>query len=135
MVFSVYDTDDLGCASRREVCEKMMIKMLLTSFLLTFVIEWGIGLLWKIREKSDWYVIFLANLITNPILVMVQIWGHFFLEKKTLSLLIFFLECIAWILEGLIYHKKMKNCRFPYGYAVAANLLSYSAGWLISGWI
>lgn len=110
----------------------MILKTLLTSFLLTIFTELIVGWLWKIRNRDGWYVILLVNLITNPVLVMARIWGYYFFSPMILQWMTVFLEIVIWYLEGFLYSKKLNCCRHPYLLAITANAASYGCGLLIN---
>lgn len=105
-----------------------ILNILLFSFAMTLILELIMGWLWGIREKDGIYVIFLVNLITNPPLVLGKICFSLFLPRETVGYLVLAAEGGIWILEGFLYHKRLKSCRHPYLFAAAANVLSYGAG-------
>lgn len=111
----------------------MIERILVLSFVITLAVEMIAGWLWGIRSKSGIYVIFLVNLITNPLLVTAKICCSVFLPIETVKLLMFLAEiCAVWPAEGFLYSKRLYGCRHPYLFAAAANVLSYGAGILLS---
>lgn len=108
----------------------MIVKTLITSFLLTIILELTVALIWKIRDKKSWYVILLVNLITNPLVVMVHIWGRYLLIPNVLQVLTVLIEIVVWGLEGFLYSRRL-NVKHPYWFAVAANAVSYGCGVLV----
>lgn len=110
----------------------LTLKTLLSSFFITMLAELTVTWLWKIREKNEWYVIFLVNLITNPVLVMIRIWGYYLLSPEVLQGMILFLEILILFLEGFLYSRRLYTCRHPYLLSAAVNAASFGTGLILN---
>jgi hypothetical protein len=85
--------------------------ILIKSLLITEFLEILIAVILGIRNKEDILNIFLVNVITNPPLVSIMIYLNlrFFYNDNTIYLIL--LEVIAFIIEGTIYIKVLRNKR------------------------
>lgn len=102
-------------------------KILFMGLFLTLLFELTVAFLWKVR-KADIKIVILANVVTNPLVVLlyylalsasVKSWG-----------LIAILEISAVIFESVCYKFK-SNIKSPIIFAIVANVVSYSLGLLI----
>ncbi len=99
------------------------------SLILTLVLELAFALIWRV-ERSDLPVAALANLLTNPVVVLccyaVSRYWPGYLPAATLAL-----ELWAVGTEGLIYRLRSRISH-PWAFSLCANALSYLVGLLLS---
>ena len=112
----------------------MNIKALLFSLgfslSLTVAIESGVFLLAGKRDKKDLLLLFLVNVLTNPIVVL-SFWLVVLYTDWNAYIILIPLESFAVLAEGY-YYKKYGNCfRRPYLFSLAANMVSFWVGELI----
>lgn len=98
------------------------------SLLLTLALELGLALFWRI-PKRDLLLVLLANLLTNPVVVLCHTavklhWPAALLPATAL------LEITAVLVEGWLYATRGETRR-PWAFSVCANLLSFTIGLLI----
>ena len=101
---------------------------LAVSLALTLVLELGFALLWGagIHNLS---LIALANVLTNPVVVLCHTLAALFLPGA-LPPVTFALEAGAVLAEGRLFATR-GDIRSPWGFALCANLFSFSVGLLI----
>ena len=110
-----------------------MLESLIISLVLTLIIEVGFALIFKVRGKIDIAVVFLANIITNPVIVTIEnlIWT---IENYTLMITLSFifwvvLEIVVILVEGYIYNKlRVKSKYSPYKMSLVLNSISILFG-------
>ena len=103
------------------------------SLLLTLAIE-GLGsLILGIRNKMDSLVVFLVNVLTNPIVVSVTfLLGFYFGTSANITSLVI-LEIAAFLTEGFIYSKTLSYKKLnPYLVSIILNASSYFLGQIIN---
>lgn len=98
----------------------------LISFGLTLLFELLFALLWKVQRR-DLTQILLANLLTNPLVVLI----HGLLSGHSPMLHTVLPELWAIITEGWIYRRLDNAIHRPALFAIAANLTSYTFGTLL----
>lgn len=107
--------------------------MFLRSLVLTIIIELILGLILGIRDKKDIINLILVNVITNPMVVMIQTlllkyFGH---NVEIIGIII--LEVLAVLVEGLIYKKVLKYKKInPILLSLILNVTSFFIGELIN---
>ena len=98
------------------------------SLVLTLALELGFALLWGM-EKRDLPLAALVNVLTNPVVVLSHMAARGScpgcLWAVTLAL-----EAGAVGVEGWFYHSRGR-VRFPWAFALCANLFSYTVGYLL----
>lgn len=110
-----------------------MLMSLIVSLVLTLIVEVSFALLFNVRGKIDIAVVFLANIITNPVIVTIEnlLWT---IEKYTLMVtlsLVFWviLEIVVILVEGYIYNKLRVKSKFsPYKLSLVLNSISILFG-------
>ena len=110
-----------------------MLNSLIVSLILTLIIEVGFALIFKVRGRIDIAVVFLANIITNPVIVTIEnlLWT---IKNQALMItlsLIFWvvLEIIVILVEGYIYNKLRLKSKFsPYKLSLILNSISILFG-------
>ena len=101
---------------------------LAVSLALTLVLELGFALLWG-AGKHNLSLIALANVLTNPVVVLCHALAALFLPGA-LPPVTFVLEAGAVLTEGRLFATR-GDIRFPWGFSLCANLFSFSVGLLI----
>ena len=110
-----------------------MLESLIISLVLTLIIEVWFALIFKVRGKIDIAVVFLANIITNPVIVTIEnlLWT---IENYTLMItlsLVFLviLEIVVIFVEGYIYNKLRVKSKFsPFKLSLVLNGISILFG-------
>ena len=95
------------------------------SLVLTLLLELGFALVWKVK-KNDLPLVALANVLTNPVVVLCHIAARLFFP----ALLPFFtavLELGAFSVEGYLFSTR-SQIRRPWLFSLCANLFSYTVG-------
>ena len=95
------------------------------SLALTLLLEGFCALLWKV-EQRDMPLLFLANLLTNPVVVLCR-HGAAALWPEGLVLATLLLELWAVGTEGYLYRTRSR-IRRPWRFSIGANLFSYIIG-------
>ena len=101
---------------------------LAVSLALTLVLELGFALLWG-AERRDLPLVALANVLTNPVVVLCHALAALFFPTALLPVTVA-LEAGAVLVEGRLFAARGDIC-FPWGFALCANLFSFSIGLLI----
>ena len=106
-----------------------LIRSLLLSLFITELFELPIAFLLGIRDKKNLALVFLINLITNPLLVMILNGILLFTGMYPAWYLIAFLEIAVVVLEYLMFDYYLKPCKVPMPvFSFLINLSSYSGG-------
>lgn len=95
---------------------------------LTLALELAFALIWRV-ERSDLPAVALANLLTNPVVVLCHHAAAWYFPKYLVAATLA-LELWAVGTEGLIYRRRSQINR-PWAFSLSANLLSYCAGLFI----
>ena len=99
------------------------------SLALTLAVELGFALLCRHRGKTL-LLVALVNVLTNPLVVQAALlWRQYALPGYAAAVAA--LELFAVWLEGLIYRKSRLDFAHPYGFSLAANVLSFGIGLLL----
>lgn len=111
-------------------------KIMVISLSLTIVIECFLAFLFGVRKKSDYGLIVLVNILTNPLVVSISFFTAIRFGTYTKRNVVFFLELFAVIAEGFIYkrmldYKKLKS----YLFSILLNGASYFWGIIINALI
>ena len=111
-----------------------MISALITalgvSLALTLALETGLFLLAGKRNKKDFLLLLLVNILTNPTVVLIYWLVAIYTEWNTV-IVIMPLEVFAVLTEGHCYKKYGCDFERPYLFSIAANIFSYGTGLLI----
>ncbi len=118
----------------------LMIKQLpfymLIAFLCTITIESLIACICKIKEKEDFFIIFLANCLTNPLVVSISFYINIRYGLIPRRIIIILLEIITIIIEGFLYKKCLSNKKHnPFFLSIYLNGSSYLLGILINSFL
>ena len=116
-----------------------LITSLAISLLLTIVLETGFFLLagrlfTSKRDKKDFLLAVLVNVLTNPVVVLLYWLAALHTSWNTVVVLIP-LELFAVFTEGFYYKKYGSSFRRPYLFSIAANIFSFGTGVLIQMFI
>ena len=95
---------------------------------LTLALELAFALLWR-AERPDLPVVALANLLTNPVVVLCHHTAAWYVPKY-LPAATLALELWAVGTEGLIYARRSRIAR-PWAFSLCANGLSFLIGFII----
>ena len=83
------------------------------------------------RDKKDFKLLLLVNILTNPIVVL-SFWLVMIFTDWNTNIAIIPLELFAVLVEGLYYKKYGKGFRHPFLFSLGANAFSFGIGSLIS---
>lgn len=111
-----------------------MIEYILVALAITEAAELLVAVIFRIRSFYDLRLVFLVNLMTNPLISALYLGAGILLGRKLLYLL-FVAELFVWILEAWIYKKCMEEKRAPFLLSGAANLASILAGYLVGTYL
>lgn len=95
---------------------------------LTLALELAFALVWRV-ERQDLPAVALANLLTNPAVVLCHHWAAWRLPQYLIAVTLA-LELGAAAAEGLIYQRRSQIAR-PWAFSLCANALSFLSGLLI----
>lgn len=109
--------------------------VIIRSLIITLLVEVIIAYLLRYRKK-DLINIFLANIFTNPLLNSLTVYIHFHYGLKWRNIVLFFLEIIVVIVEGIIYRKYLQARKINgYILSLILNILSFIIGMIINNLI
>ncbi len=103
--------------------------VMIRCLLITLIIELIVAIIIGVRKKKDIFNIILVNIITNPLVVSINLYFSFlYLQKgKIISLII--LEILAFLIEGIIYNKYINfNKINPFLLSLVLNVSSFVIG-------
>ncbi len=110
---------------------RILILSMAASLMLTELLELGISVLAGIRDRKRLRIIALANLLTNPVVVMASVLiPRYCRADIPYAALVAALELWAFVTEALIYRKRAVT-RHPFLFSAALNLVSFTAGFLL----
>lgn len=93
---------------------------------LTLLFESLFALGWGLRGKREFLILFLVNLLTNPLVVCLYL--SFPIARK----LVLLLELGAVLAEWLCYRACSEQLKRPFLFALFANAFSYGLGCIIN---
>ncbi|MCI7423531.1 MAG: hypothetical protein SPI20_08450 [Ruminococcus callidus] len=106
---------------------QQLIKGLIRSLLLTEVLELLAAACFPQRNRHDFLLVILVNILTNPVVVYLDFWLH----GATIAwrwLWVGGLEVAVWLSEALIYRKCLTGTQNPYLFSLILNAASYLGG-------
>ena len=103
---------------------------LIESLGLTLALETGFFFITGKKDRKDLMLLILANIITNPIVVL-SYWLAATYTHWNSVIVLAALEVFAILLEGGYYRKYGQGFRRPYLFSAAANMFSFWIGVLI----
>ena len=101
---------------------------LAVSLTLTLLLELGLALCWRVK-REDLRLVALANVLTNPVVVLCHIITRIFFPA-VLPFLTAALELGAFSVEGYLFFAR-SQIRRPWLFSLCANLFSYTVGILL----
>lgn len=101
---------------------------LLRPYLITLLLEILVAVLWGIRSKKDFLVVFLVNTITNPLLNLSLYLMSMYLPYSSYRGIIPIMELLIWVLEGLMFKTCMQSLKKPFLFSCCLNAVSYFLG-------
>ena len=101
---------------------------LAVSLLLTLALELCFALLWGV-EQRDLTLVALANVLTNPVVVLCYTLTESFIPRLLIPA-VAVLELGAVIVEGWLFHTR-GAIRFPWAFSLCANLFSFTIGLIL----
>ena len=110
--------------------ERALLISLAASLSLTLVLETGFFLLTGKRNKKDLLLVALANVMTNPAVVLLY-WLAVDYSGFNWIITTAVLEVLAVLTEGYMYKKRGQDFKRPYGFSLFANMFSYGTGVLL----
>lgn len=107
--------------------------IMLKCLVLTIIIEIVIAILLKVKDKKDLLNIALVNIVTNPIVTSVPVYFNIRYGILQRNIVLYTLEVLTVITEGLIYKKVLKYKKInPIVLSLILNLSSYGIGEIIN---
>lgn len=103
-----------------------MLRPLAVSLALTLVLEGAFALLWGVKERRDWLLVVLVNVVTNPIVVSLYCLGLDSWPEVAA------LELTAVAAEWLAYRRWGRGVRPALLFSVCANCFSFFSGMLLN---
>ena len=103
-----------------------MLTSLAVSLALTLILEGLLALLWGVKDRRDWLLLLLVNVVTNPIVVSLH---HLLGGGIALTAA---LELSAVMAEWLAYRKWGRDTRPAFLFSLCANGFSYFSGVLLN---
>lgn len=107
----------------------LLIKGLVKSLLITEILELIAAACFPRRNKRDFLLVFLVNIITNPVVVYLDFMFRF--RMPSVVMWIVFIEGAVWLTESLIFKKFLTEKHNPFLYAFVLNASSYFGGELL----
>lgn len=107
-----------------------LVFSLVVSLLLTLVFESAFFFMVGKRNKRDYLLLVLVNVLTNPLVVLsswlIELYTHLYLP-----VVMVLLEVIAVGVEGAYYKKYGQSFKRPFVFSLAANAFSFLLGLLV----
>ncbi|MBQ7972354.1 MAG: hypothetical protein IJ291_02705 [Lachnospiraceae bacterium] len=109
--------------------------MFAISLFLTILTEALVAFIWKVRSPKVFMLVVLVNVLTNPLLVLVNWTARIYFSCDYLVML-FLTEPVVFLAEALIYRSFSKidsyAIKHPVWYGITANAVSCGLGIVIS---
>ncbi|MGN0630238.1 MAG: hypothetical protein ACI4JN_02815 [Ruminococcus sp.] len=106
-----------------------IVKGLVRSLFITEILEFAAAACFPQRNKRDFLLVFLVNIITNPVVVYLDFWLRFRMPSVVMWICI--AEVTVWLTESLIFRKFLTGKQNPFLYSLALNSASYFGGMII----
>jgi hypothetical protein len=107
-----------------------LIKAIAIALIATLALETLFFIIIRYRNKHDLRLLLIANVLTNPPLVLLTCLNDYYGVMDYMSLVLI-LEVAAVIVEWLIYRAYAEEIKKPFCFALAANAFSYVMGVII----
>ena len=109
-----------------------LLSALFFSLIAVFLTELPFGYFLGARSRRKFFTVILANIVTNPAVVLVSFYLLLFASKWH-GTGIFFMELLAFLAEGFIFSKcKTFDKKNPYIVSALLNTLSFAIGEIIN---
>ncbi len=109
---------------------------LLKPWLATLFLEMAAAVLWGVRGKKNFCVVFWVNTLTNPLLNLVLLYLGARYPYHLYRWMLYGMEVLIWFSEGLLFRKFLKQVRHPFLFSLCLNGTSFFLGkylrWLCS---
>ncbi|MBQ8824046.1 MAG: hypothetical protein IJZ64_02305 [Ruminococcus sp.] len=109
-----------------------LIKGMAWSLFITEILELAVSLCFSNRNRQDFLLVFLVNVITNPVVVYLDYLFRFRMPSVVLWIAI--LEFAVWLSEAMIYKRCLTGRKNPFLFSLVLNATSYFGG-MICNWI
>lgn len=109
--------------------------IMLRALLLTLIIECAIAWILGVRSRDGQKVVFLANLMTNPLVVSIGAGVLLFLGRNMLFPITVIMEVIVVVVEGVVYRRYLDIDRNPFFVSLACNTGSFLIGELLNRFV
>ncbi len=110
-----------------------LIAVFLHCLSLTILLELGLAFLLGVRSKGDFLLLFLAQVLTNPAVVLLSSLAEGFLTRPLYLLTVALAELGAVAAEALVYRNGLDYQRLsPLMLSFLLNLFSFGAGELMA---
>lgn len=108
-----------------------LLTSLALSLGLTLILELAVALLLGVRKKRDLLLVFLVNVLTNPVVVLVLNLTILATQATPPWYLIFLLETGAVLTEGLVYRHLEYRRIHPFLFSLILNAISCFGGLIL----
>ncbi len=98
---------------------------------LTLFVEEAFAFITGIRSGKDLGLVFLVNLLTNPVAVMCYYYVTFCTDLNYFVIKIP-IELVVIIIEGLYYRKYASSIHKPFLFSTWANIFSFGTGLILN---
>lgn len=106
-------------------------KYMLLCLSITIAVEMLCSIFLGLRKK-DLVNVLLANILTNPLVVVIPIAVLFYYNRIASYISLFILEVLTVIVEGIIYKKYLNNRKInAFVLALILNVLSFLVGLVV----
>lgn len=109
----------------------IILSILVVSLVLTLIFEAAFAYIWGLRGEKEFKLVFLVNLLTNPIVSVLHYLTSVYLPAA-LGIMTILLESCAVTAEWLCYREYSAQQKHPFLFALSANLFSYGLGCIIN---
>ena len=108
-------------------------KIMIICLICTIIKECLVSFILRVKSKKDYLNIILVNILTNPLVVSISVLIQVTQGIKIKNISLIILEILAFITEGLIYHKYLDYKKINgFILSLILNISSYSIGLVIN---
>ena len=108
---------------------EVLVKALFISLALTIALECGFFLMTGKRNKSDFLLVVMVNVMTNPAAVLLYWLAALYTVWNNIIICIF-LELFAILAEGYCYLRRGREIGRPFAFSLAANIFSFGIAFI-----
>lgn len=109
--------------------------IMLRALLITLIIECAVAWILGVRTRDGQKVVFLANLMTNPVVVSMGAGVLLFLGRNMLFPITVIMEVIVVVVEGVVYRRYLETERDPFVISLICNAVSFFTGELLNRFV